>query len=198
MADYRITKVSNQEPRTYDGPNGTVYYIKVLLDGHDKPVSIGKRSPDALKEGDVVTGEITATQYETDKFTAQKPFTAGGTKAFTADPNKQAEIKAEWAIGQAMQWAIKSDKLVADEIEANAKMLYAMVDRVKDSNGLKVDGGLREPSGLEKARAQAEAIKAKTSDVPEVPKDDAEFKSLVAAGLGDYDQDPIDLSEIPF
>ena len=79
MQDYKVVKVSEQEPKKWDGPNGTVYYIKTMLEGHDKPVSIGKKSADALKVGDTVYGEIQPTDYIGDKFKAgKKPFTPGG------------------------------------------------------------------------------------------------------------------------
>lgn len=79
MKEYTITKVSTEEPRTWDGPNGTTYYIKVMLEGHQKPVSIGKKQPNSLNVGDKVFGQITETQYPEDKFTAGKnPNYTGG------------------------------------------------------------------------------------------------------------------------
>lgn len=77
---YKITKVSEQEPRVYDGQYGTVYYIKVMLDGHNKPVEIGKKDPNALKVGDEVYGDIKPSEYPSDGFkSAQKPYgTPGG------------------------------------------------------------------------------------------------------------------------
>lgn len=69
---YKITQVSSQPPREWAGPKGTVYYIKLKLEGHPKPVSIGKRSPDALHVGDVVYGTITADyNHEEDKFKSE-------------------------------------------------------------------------------------------------------------------------------
>jgi hypothetical protein len=70
--DYRISDVSEATPRRWDGPNGTVYYITVHLEGHPKAVSIGKKAPDALKAGDTVFGDIEATTYPEDKFKAGK------------------------------------------------------------------------------------------------------------------------------
>lgn len=76
--EYKITRVSTQEPREWKGPKGTTYYINVMLEGHPKAVSIGKKRPDALKVGDTVYGEITETQYDTDKFTASQNPSGGG------------------------------------------------------------------------------------------------------------------------
>jgi hypothetical protein len=77
--DYKISKVSSSEPRKYESEYGTVYYIKVMLEGHKKPVSIGKKSPDALKEGDVVYGDIQVKpDYDEDGFKAVKKPDGGG------------------------------------------------------------------------------------------------------------------------
>lgn len=78
MAEYKILMIDEAEPRKWDGPNGTVFYITVGLEGHPKPVSIGKKSPDALKVGDTVFGTIVPTDYITDKWKGEaKPPTAG-------------------------------------------------------------------------------------------------------------------------
>ena len=94
MSEYKISKVSDQEPKKYDGQYGTTYYIKVMLDGHAKPVEIGKKSPDALKAGDTVYGSITATEYQTDKFKGeQEPFEGSkGSFNKVEDPAKQDSI----------------------------------------------------------------------------------------------------------
>src|SRR5688572_4396156 len=108
MAEYKILRVSQQPPRQWDGEHGTVYYIKVQLEGHDRPVEIGKKSPDALKVGDTVYGTVTPTQYESDKFKAeQKPFSGGG---FKGQPRDDMAIRAQWAIGQAINAICKDGK----------------------------------------------------------------------------------------
>lgn len=60
-------------PREWNGPKGKVYYITVGLEGHSKPVTIGKKTPDALKVGDTVYGEIEPTDYTTDKWKHGEP-----------------------------------------------------------------------------------------------------------------------------
>lgn len=129
MAEYVIERVSQEEPREWGEGEKKTYYIKVMLKGHDRPVSIGKKSPDALKVGDVVHGTITETQYDTDKFTADKP--AFGGKNF--QPKDEAAIKAMWSIGQAVATGLKDPS----DIEALANDLFAMVDRVKAQNPAK-------------------------------------------------------------
>lgn len=71
--EYTITKISEDEPREWKGEFGTVYYIKVKLEGHNKPVTIGKKSPDALKVGDKVFGDIKPTEYPEDGFKSVNP-----------------------------------------------------------------------------------------------------------------------------
>jgi hypothetical protein len=79
MAEYKIAMIDEDEPRKWDGPHGTVWYITVGLEGHPKPVSIGKKSPDALKVGDIVYGTIQPTDYLTDKWKADPKPQTGST-----------------------------------------------------------------------------------------------------------------------
>lgn len=168
MAEYRITRVSQDVPREWGQGDKKTYYIKVMLDGHSKPVSIGKNSPTALKVGDTVTGRIVETQYAEDKWEHErKAFTGGG---FKADPDKQAQIKAQWAIGQAKDWVLHTTQEVAD-IEPQAKQFFAMVDRVKNGT----------TTGTTAPELQTTA----TTKKPDVV-------------VTDIPDDPINLDDIPF
>lgn len=139
--EYKITKVSAQPPKEWEGSHGKVYYIKVMLEGHDKPVSIGKKSPDALKTGDTVFGTIVPTDYEEDKFKAEsKQFGGGGGR----EPKDEKAIQAMWAIGQAVS-AIglvgeKDTALYTGEVSDLAVQLFGMVDFVKGSVGVSPEG----------------------------------------------------------
>lgn len=126
MSDYKITKVSEQEPKKYDGQYGTTYYIKVLLEGHEKPVEIGKKSPDALKAGDTVYGSITATEYQTDKFKGeQKPFEQ---KPFNKaeDPAKQDSIIRQSSMKASID-LVSNGKIELDELYTRADEIVAWV-----------------------------------------------------------------------
>lgn len=131
--EYKVTKVSTQEPKVYEGQYGTTYYIKVMLEGVDEPVEIGKKSPDALKQGDTVYGTVTDGQYGK-KFKAEKkPFGQPGGSKYNRD---DAAIRAQWAIGQSVGWFSTRktvDEHLNERIEELAKVFYAMVDRVKGS-----------------------------------------------------------------
>lgn len=74
MSEYVIEMIDSEPAKRWDGPNGTIYYKNVGLGGHPKPVSIGKKTADALKVGDTVEGTIIPTDYLTDKWKhAAKP-----------------------------------------------------------------------------------------------------------------------------
>jgi len=133
MAEYRITDVDVHNVREWDGPNGKVFYIPVMVEGHSKWISIGKKSKDALNKGDTIYGTIEETEYATDKFKAEKQFQQrydGPKKGYTQ--RDDSAIRAQWAIGQAVQLNV-AGAIKFDGVEETAKLLYAMVDRVKAS-----------------------------------------------------------------
>lgn len=95
MSEYKITEISPEEPKLWKGPNGDLYYIDVMVEGRDKPVSVGKKSPDALKVGDVIEGEIEETDRQTDKFKhAKKAFVPGGSSKTPQDKEDIARAVA--------------------------------------------------------------------------------------------------------
>lgn len=134
--EYKITKVSQQPPNEWKGPHGTVYYIKVQLEGHIKPVSVGKKAPDALKAGYTIYGTIEPTDLPEDKFKSeQKPeYQAKPEQSPEYWSNKDSQIRAQWAIGQAVlitKGAVITTEYDERRIEEIAKALFSMVDRVK-------------------------------------------------------------------
>lgn len=153
--DYEVTQVSQQPPREWEGQHGKIYYIKVALKGHSKPVEIGKKSPGALKVGDTVYGTVENTTYPSDKFkSAPKPFSGGANKVDGNEIKAQMAIKASVQLWQGKEWAIT-------DIEETAKSIYLMIDRVK----------------------YAKPVADSPGEVEEVPDDDAEFQSLIEAGF---------------
>lgn len=147
MSDYKVLQVSGEAPRQWDGPHGTVYYIKAKLEGHDKPVSIGKKKPDALKVGDTVYGTIEVSDLPEDKFKPAAPPQASqsgqanygnaGTDYKPAwQPRDDSAIQAQFAIKGAIELVNGQEKKPDDvfsTIEDYAKELFAMIDRVKNS-----------------------------------------------------------------
>jgi len=171
MAEYKVTKVSTQPPREYynEKYKSTTYYIKVALEGHNKPVTIGKKSPDALKAGDVVRGTIKPTEYDTDNFEADKEFGGGGGgKGFTkTDP-------------KTMYVAYAKDVFVAmfeKDGKVDAKVFTTALEQIKAGGEL----------------LMAEQAANKSADTkPETKEEDAEVKALLDSA------DEVELDDIPF
>lgn len=135
--EYKITQVSVQAPREWAGPKGTVYYIKVKLDGHAKPVSIGKKAPDALHVGDTVYGTVTEDfTHDEDKFKSEQNPSYGGAPSAGSKPayvpRDDLAIRAQWAIGQSMTAVFNGDTANTAQVELLARELFSMVDRVKE------------------------------------------------------------------
>lgn len=180
--EYKITKVSADKPREWPNPHGgTVYYIKVMLEGHDKPVSVGKKAPDALKPGFTVYGTIEPSDLPEDKFKAEVKPEFNSPKDGVNWEERNNSIRAQFAIKAAVQAvgttpppdAQVKDKTALgtyfDNVEYTARQFYQMVDR------------LTKPE-----------VKATLDDDFDGPHHDAdELNSLV-------DSEPINLDDIPF
>lgn len=105
----------------------------------------------------------------------------GGTTArqFKADPDKQAEIRAEWALGKAAE-IIGLDDM--DKVFAKAQALHGMVDRLKaGEQEVKEQAQLNEPFGAYPEDAGVGAGKPVPDEVHEVDE-----------------SQPISLEDVPF
>lgn len=90
MAEYKIIRISPEPAREHynNQYNTTTYYIKVQLEGHPKAVSVGKRTPDALKPGDIIYGTILPTTYDADNFKSEaRPNPAAASHQNTNSPS---------------------------------------------------------------------------------------------------------------
>lgn len=181
MADFKITRISQDPPREWGEGTQKTFYVKTMLEGHERPVSIGKKDPNALKVGDIVHGTIEKTQYETDKFIADKPAYGGGSGAkSTYQPRDDEAIKAQWSIGQAVTMynglsiTDKRDKVTdADAyILKQARTFYAMIEHVKGS--------------------KAEQPVAQQSQPEQKPKGEPD------PVYTDFGSEPVNLDDIPF
>ena len=172
MSEYKISKVSDQEPKKYDGQYGTTYYIKVMLDGHAKPVEIGKKSPDALKAGDTVYGSITATEYQTDKFKGeQKPFEGSkGSFNKVEDPAKQDSIIRQSSMKASID-LVSNGKIELDELYTRADDIVAWVkcELVKEQPKLVL------PESLKKGEPDYDSALEEEIDLDGVDLDDITF-----------------------
>lgn len=126
--DYTITAVSPKVDE-WQGQYGTMKTYHVKVDAHgDEVVQINKK-PDspAPQTGDTIYGDTSQSQHGLRFKSAPKQQGFGG---FKADPDKQAQIKAQWAIGQAKDWTLQTTQEFGD-IERSAAQFFAMVDRIK-------------------------------------------------------------------
>ena len=136
--EYKITKVSEQEPRQYEGQYGTVYYHKVMLEGHKKPVSIGKKTADKPNVGDVLYGTIKDNpEYDEDGFKAEKKPFSSNTKTFGKSPEEQSAIMRMNALTNAVNFhkdPMASGGADLSTIIATAQTLYDWVSGSKTVN----------------------------------------------------------------
>src|SRR5881396_458783 len=101
MAEFKIAKVSTAAPREWSfkdrrtGSDVPMETYKVMLEGEDDPVDINRKPGNAPAAGELLTGTIEDSDFGKKFKPERKPFTPGGA------PKDTAEIKAEWAIGQA-------------------------------------------------------------------------------------------------
>lgn len=209
------------------------YWCDAAFEGVSEPVRWVVKDPMTVEEGELYYGTITQETSKAGKEynrfrKEQRPEATEQpqlgeqsnrpTEEYWAD--KQAQIRAQWAIGQAVQLygmqreqvdeVLKAASQEMDDItylEKQAKELYAMVDRVKGSEASMPDmtlgGHLKtEQSGYDKAKAVAAKIAnnepSKVSVGEEVPLgvyDDPKYapddRDVVTGG-------PVDLSDIPF
>jgi hypothetical protein len=152
MPSYTINRVSEQQPREWTNPlGGVIYYIKVMLEGHDRPVEVGKKKPDALSAGQTINGNILSKpEFEADGFKADPitPHSGGGTGGghYQRDDNA---IKAQFAIKAGIAFAAASGKApTIKDVQTYAIEFYGMVEEVKELGGSLhnlTSGGSHEP-----------------------------------------------------
>ena len=163
--NYKVIKVSEQEPKKYEGQYGTTYYIKVMLEGHTKPVEIGKKTPDAIKVGDELYGEVIPTEYQTDKFKAErKPFSPG---AKQEDPAKQDSIIRQSSMKAAIDLVV-SGKIELSNLYVQADEIVAWVKGERTEKPKLV-----KPEALKTPQEKAEEML--DADLEDINLDDIQF-----------------------
>lgn len=190
MAEYKVLRVSEKPSNAWNGPNGTIYYQNYMLEGHPKPVSIGKKQPDTIKAGDVLTGNIIQDSGPNDKFKAE--FTQGAPKqgGYAKSPADQDSIVRQSALKSAV--AAVTLYTTADEVVGVAEIFYAWLSKATNTD----------TPGYEAAKATAEKIRAENAQDEEEGKDaivseltdlSPEAESLLGTEPGE-----INLEDIPF
>lgn len=145
LKEYELTEFKSSD---FKDQNGNVWCDAVFL-GVGEPVKWVVKDPSKVVVGQKYYGKITD---ETSK--ANKPYQRFRREKRPEDqaqpqgkskrdwqPRDDAAIRAQWAIGQAMTFLVAANDVndgnPIEQAEILAKELYAMVDRVKDSNSPK-------------------------------------------------------------
>lgn len=153
MAEYIISRVSSAPPREWSfddkrtGRKIPMETYKVMFEGEEDPISVNRKPGDKPTVGEVLNGSIEENDYG-------KKFKKAPNPSGKFQPKDTSEIKAEWAIGQAVTLTLSQGAVNLDKnIEDWANKLYIMVDRVKAPKA--------DESGYEKAKLAAQKIKEK-------------------------------------
>lgn len=171
------------------GSDLTIYTIKLEIDGsRDMYKTMSSKIAAEGWGGDIelytnAKGKEYVRQAPKDDYQAPAP--SGTTSTWT---DKQPEIKAEWAIGQAINMGKAKSW---EELEQVAKKLFAMVDRVKVGNPPTSEGYEKFTEVKEQIQARVEAKKE-----TKTPPTDA-YGNTDEYVLQDI-SDEINLSDIPF
>ena len=182
MADYRLIELRKGDFQDNHGN----WWCDVSFEGVSEPVKWVIKDPLKITEGEVYQGEIKEQTSKAGKpyqrfyrsFDDNKTSNFGSSSGSPKQDDgywedKNAAIKAQWAIGQAVSHLGQKDNVKLEQVETLAKALYDMSERVKE-HGLKTT-----TKPVEK----------------EVPESQSEIDSLVSQGASitqDY------LSDIPF
>lgn len=188
--EFKIVNVKSQA-KDWESKFGPMKTYLVQLEGNGEPVQLNKKADSpAPKIGDEVYGDVQETEYGQKFKSVAKPFASK--PSFQPREDHHEEIKAQWAIGQAVQLAISGDKSMPPEwIEATAKVMFSMVDRVKGgSESTNVTSGYTYEGKSENAPTGYEKFKASK------PKSEDDFAHSMASALDGGTE--INLDDIPF
>lgn len=120
------------------------YWCSMALKGVGEPVSIAVKDPTQFSTGMTLYGTVenkvsrAGKDYLKFKREKKEEVSSPGEPAKTSwQPRDDMAIRAQWAIGQAVNMAAQVDKAPLSDIEEYATQLFAMVDRVKGSAPVK-------------------------------------------------------------
>ncbi len=134
MSKFTIKHIHQDPPKEWKGPNGVVWYRTVDLFEHDKPVSIGKKTPDALKNDMEIFGDIIETDFIEDKFKASPP---PAQTSFTGNDERGDAITASMVVKIAFQAFMSTEGMLPQEdahwrqIDYMAEMLKTSIEKIK-------------------------------------------------------------------
>jgi hypothetical protein len=204
--EWTIEKVSQEPAREWNNPKGgVVYYKKVKLAGHDKPVSVGKKDPSVLQVGSKLSGHIEVNVSDAeDKFKpAPLGFVAGGgQQSFGGKPaykDNSDGMRQGMCFNNAANWVatIYKDAENVPGAEAWAKRVYEHANALYKLGDL---GGSEDTSPKAKTTSNPALVNTKDPSAKFWPSEnDDEANSLYAtAATAEELGEPIDLDSIPF
>lgn len=171
MPTYTITRVSSEPPREWaprDKPEQKTYYHKVQLDGHPKPVSVGKKKPNSLRVGDTINGTIEKTAMAEDKWHPEALNPGGGGQGSSRpayQPKDEHAIAKAVALKAAVDFRNEMDEGSTPEdcLKVADKFLaWLEGDKLPTITHQTTPATHADPQpGYDKARATADAIRQK-------------------------------------
>lgn len=144
--------VQTFKPREYKDQNDNTWCDVLFEEHRSEPITWVVKDPSSVDQGDKVFGHIETktsqankpylrfyrddpSQYSAAPTAKPEPTIPTSAPAKTGGssyvPRDDAAIRAQWAIGQSMEWALQSKNPTLHSIEENAVKLFQMVERVK-------------------------------------------------------------------
>lgn len=113
MSTYKITRVSEQPPNAWPKDAPTTWYYKLMVEGHERPISVGKKKPDfVFRVGDTIDGTITADPgRDADKFKADATAFGGGGSRPAVPRGTTPEDKESIARAVALKAAVDFERV---------------------------------------------------------------------------------------
>lgn len=191
-------KLIQLKPGDFQDNHGNTW-CDAAFEGVSEPVKWVVKDPRAYTEGESYYGEIKDMTSKAGKaylrfYRQLKP--EDEQQVFSAHPHPSPRrdyvdhheaIKAQWAIGQAVQLSIANGKLDLEAVEADAKQFYTMVDRIAGSAETPSVVSPAATSGYDKFKASKPTAKSEKDE-------DAEIRSLLESNMNEA----LDPAEIPF
>lgn len=219
--DFKLTSFEKSDFMT-----GQNYWCTGAFEGVSEPVKIVTPSPEKWVVGNEYYGEVVTAESKAGKpylrfkreqrsDANQTSFNGNGKREYT---DHHEAIKAQWAIGQAVQLVSNKDYVNQGNhgslngfIEDTAKELYAMVDRVQESpkaHAPKQNTQSTQVSGETATESTSSTTRGRNSEVwkqtgekfSQVVDDEAEREKEYQEMLGysARDEQPINFDDIPF
>lgn len=130
MPEYKVNSLMKDEPKKWESKFGTVWYHSVIVEGHPKPISVGKKEPNSIKAGDTLYGDIIETDYLEDKFKPSAP--PQGNSNQSGQDDRGDAITASMVVKIAFQAFMSAEGMLPQE-DAHWRQIDYMAEQLKNS-----------------------------------------------------------------